>query len=774
MACALLGAVLLPARAAAAAVWVIDDGEKIGRDETSLPFKTGKENPIWAPGKPIRLFGLRDEVVAFQVVIEADAGPVAGVDVDVVFDGPGTAIRVDRFVEHFFDIKRHTSTGGTAVSIDWAAGSGPPPERYVGWMPDALIPVDMAPAWAPWPMHIAAHQNGVVWIDLTIPPDMAPGMYSGEVRLRQSGGAALETLPLEIEVLSATMPARPIATMLFYDRADLRRRIGDGERAERQLWDLFHRHRVVPLHSVGSAEDVRAHLPALDGSAFTPAQGYTGPATGAGDDIVVLGTYGTLGDANAAQLGVVERIADELARQGVFDRADVVLYAEDEDCSSRRGAAWRDLIQKSPNPNVRRVRVTWTCSEDPAKQPVDVPIVIAGVYDTAAAADARDAGKQTWIYNGVRPATGSTLTDTEATSLRSFGWIAAMAGVPRWFLWQTTYWYDDNPGGHGAYDPFVTAETFHNREAEASMGGGVLVYPGRQVDAFGEHSLGFVGVIPSIRLKNLRRGIQDAGYLQLARGAWSEEATYIARKLMPQVLAEAQPGTPPSWGERGEPFFEARRRLALLIAPGADSGPDGAIGAQITPPPFRMRFRHRALALMLVAAAGGVLVVLQRGRGRRRVPVGSAGEPAAVGQNEPLMSRRTSRVRLIVISLALAGLAIALAPNRVINAVRRPLAAGRARHASPPAEAKPAAAPAKAAEINWSKPGLCAGLVHDKKPHPMTPLAKPAVGQVVTDAGVRHDHPAHHRGVAAGKRTRRPGFARCTRRCRPGTPTNRG
>ena len=45
----------------------------------------------------------------------------------------------------------------------------------------------------------------------------------------------------------------------------------------------------------------------------------------------------------------------------------------------------------------------------------------------------------------------------------------------------------------------------------------MLVYPGRQIDGFAAHSVGMDGVIASIRLKNLRRGIQDAGYLQLAR-----------------------------------------------------------------------------------------------------------------------------------------------------------------------------------------------------------------------------------------------------------------
>jgi hypothetical protein len=620
--CLTLGAAALALPAHATTVWAIDDGEKIGRDALSLPFKSGVDNPVWAPGKPIRLIGMRDEVVAFQVVVEADGVALDGVTVDVALEGSGAAIRVERFIEHFLEIRRPSSTAGSNGSLDWLPGSGPPPDRFKGWVPDALIPVEVAPPWAPWPMRLAAGQNAVVWIDLTIPPDLSPGTYRGEAVVRAPGNPRLAGLPIKLEILPATMPARPVGTMLYYAPEELARRIGDRDQAERQLWELFHRHRVVPVHAVGSPEDVRSQLPALDGSAYTPSHGYEGPAVGIGDDLVVIGMYGSFGDASDAKLAAVERIADELGAHGLFDSTDVVFYAEDEDCRSPRGTIWSDRIKNSPNLNARRVRLAWTCSEDPASQPVDVPIVLAGEYDAATVAAARAVGKTTWIYNGQRPATGSTLTDAEANSMRTFGWIAAMAGIPRWFIWETTFWYDDHPGGHGPYDPFVTAETFHNKYREAAMGGGVLVYPGRQVDRFGEHSLGLLGVIPSIRLKNLRRGIQDAGYLQLARAAAPVKAARIARSLMPAVLGEAVPGSQPSWGDLGKTFFEARRALAALIAPGVDPDPDTLVGAAaaatagIDPGPdtlvgarmhkshFRLRWRWRLLAAAFVISAG--------------------------------------------------------------------------------------------------------------------------------------------------------------------------
>jgi hypothetical protein len=607
------------ARPAAAAVWAIDDGEKIRRDDTQLRFETGADNPVWQPGQPIRLFALRDEVVAFQIVIEADAGALDGVRVDVApFEGPGgDAIRVERFVEHFFEIPRPSATSGRKDSLGWAAGSGPEPGRYTGTVPDALIPVEIAPVWAPWPMRIAQGQNGVVWIDVTVPAEQAPGSYRGKVTVTAGQGSPpLADIVIVLDVLPATMPARPVDSMLFYDTGTLSHRIGDVEITERQLWTLFHAHRVEPLHGVESVEGVRTHLPALDGSLYTPARGYHGPAEGVGDGVVILGTYGTFGTPGAESIAAVGRVADELAAHGLFDRADVVLYAEDENCESPRGAGWKRALANAQNPNLRRVRVGWTCSTDPAQQPVDVPMVIAGAYDGTTAAAATAAGKSVWIYNGVRPATGTMLTDSEAVSMRTMGWIAAMAGIPRWFLWETTAWYDGNKGGHGPYDPFVTAETFHNEDGEAAMGDGVLVYPGKQIDRYENHSLGLSGVIPSIRLKNLRRGIQDAGYLQLARGAATEDAGRIARGLFPRILGEARIGGRVSWSETGHRFFQARRALAELIAPGADPGPPSGVGARSLWNRTRPKIRIRYIAAVVFVLGAGASLWWWRRRAR--------------------------------------------------------------------------------------------------------------------------------------------------------------
>jgi hypothetical protein len=51
------------------AIWAVNDGEKIERDDLNNPNRTS--NSAW-DGKTVKLFAARNEVVAFQLIIEAD------------------------------------------------------------------------------------------------------------------------------------------------------------------------------------------------------------------------------------------------------------------------------------------------------------------------------------------------------------------------------------------------------------------------------------------------------------------------------------------------------------------------------------------------------------------------------------------------------------------------------------------------------------------------------------------------------------------------------
>jgi hypothetical protein len=58
---------------AARAIWAVTDGEKIERDDVNSPLKS--RNAGW-DGKRVRLFGARNEVIAFQLIVEAGSSGI--------------------------------------------------------------------------------------------------------------------------------------------------------------------------------------------------------------------------------------------------------------------------------------------------------------------------------------------------------------------------------------------------------------------------------------------------------------------------------------------------------------------------------------------------------------------------------------------------------------------------------------------------------------------------------------------------------------------------
>jgi hypothetical protein len=507
----------------------------------------------------IRLHALRDETVAFQIVIETADGAADGVTVDI--PDIDASLRVDRFVEHHVRIDRRSHGRDSRASLGWSRAARPPDGEMLGDVPDALIPIDVATARGRYPMRVPAGSLAAVWIDVHVASDAPASAFRSTVQVRADGARARE-IPLEIEVGDATVPFRAVSTLVYYGPDELTSRMGADSRVEDGTLQLLHAHHVDPLLSLRAKDDAARLLPAMSGELFTPAHGYGGPGQALGPRVVALGTYGTLGDPTPESLATVRAILPAIP--GSVE--DVVLYAVDEQCRSPRGSQWRAALRRDPS--LARIDVLQTCSEDARGQAVDVAMVTTDAFDPVRAAEARRTGKDVWVYNGLLPHAGTLLLDAPPSGLMANGWIAAAYDVSRWFYWESTFWNDDNRGGRGPVDPFVTAESFHNQHGDAALGDGILLYPGRQLPPFSGTSMEADEVFPSIRLKMLRRGILDAGYLALARSAHPREVDAILLRVVPRALGEADPDRQAPWmGARD--MAMAREELRALIPGGA-------------------------------------------------------------------------------------------------------------------------------------------------------------------------------------------------------------
>lgn len=543
-------------------VWAEDDGTRISPS-------TSRSEPELRRKSNIELFALRNETIAFQIVIRSGGLPLDDVTVNVLPPSTGShepldESWVDRFVVHSIQAIEPTRNGwlNHDETLAWATSGARAPDAPL-WIPDALIPIDDAPAWATYPLRIEPQRTACVWIDVHVPDDARQGSYGAQIVVR-GRGRTIATLPLRLEIKNAQLPFKAVQTAVFYDPAMLERRIGEGS-AELRLWHLFHRHHLTPMLSAKEPQDIRRIRYAIDGSIFRREHGYTGPGQSKGNDVIALGAYGALGEPSRSALARLHALTTELA---LLPRAPVsFLYAIDERCESDRAARWRKLLRSSGDPLLHALRVGESCHLFPAGRAADLILIPSTAFRAEEAYEARSAGKWLWVYNGQRPRSGPLMLDASPLDLRINGWIAAAFDVDRWFYWESTFWGDSNSGGRGPVDPFATADSFHNSAGDIALGDGLLVYPGRQLD-FPAHSVGIDDVFPSIRLKNLRRGIQDAGYVALVARHDPALADRIVRSVLPRALDEVSDlHNPTSWSDDSAPLLAGRRALWEAIPP---------------------------------------------------------------------------------------------------------------------------------------------------------------------------------------------------------------
>lgn len=82
---------LLPLPLRAQTMWAVGDGEKIERDDLNNPLKRG--NSVWH-GRQVKLFGTRNEIIAFQLKIYTVRDLPAGIyrgRITATFYGPSKA-----------------------------------------------------------------------------------------------------------------------------------------------------------------------------------------------------------------------------------------------------------------------------------------------------------------------------------------------------------------------------------------------------------------------------------------------------------------------------------------------------------------------------------------------------------------------------------------------------------------------------------------------------------------------------------------------------------
>ncbi|MEM7202121.1 MAG: DUF4091 domain-containing protein [Planctomycetota bacterium] len=504
-------------------IWANNGQDKVTRDELRASEQpTGVTNAVWDTGS-VRLLGARNEVVAFNLVLEAPTASQRDLRVQLdrltgpggyVIDArPATAADLfdfrQRSIELFF-VRYLRIKGLSRLSYD-TYDERHIPERlrrpYAGagfgagqWTdrpdhdkdyPEIAVPMELVPQF-----DVAAGTNQSVWGDVYVPRDAPTGVYHGAIAVTAgAAGAVVATLPVELEVRDVTLPdAFTGKTMLVVGYGDINRRYTGvrwpnpgtpeaqvSDRVRDHHFKLARRHRLTCVDSNDgpsswSRPEPRPHwVGKLDGSFYSAANGYEGPGEGLGHDLYMIGLYGSWswrGQGEAAMHQNLDAWQSWFDARGWSSR-DLLLYLIDEPDLSNPATraqinAWLGWMDSNPGPGARvRSFVTAQLPQAQTRLPgLDVAASWIGVGEPdawdPALAHFQEGRRQAWCYNGRRPANGSFATEDDGVALRVVAWAQFKRGIDRWFFWESTY-YENFQGcvsGTCATNVFAQAMTF--------------------------------------------------------------------------------------------------------------------------------------------------------------------------------------------------------------------------------------------------------------------------------------------------------------------------
>ena len=338
------------------AIWVNTGEDKVTQHDLRVG-RTGTDvrNSIW-DGKTVSLFAGRNEVVAFNLILECLNSSALDVTVECSsLKGPDGGLIESRAVPNprekasLFDYRgrnielfyvRYLQIRGVSVLAYEHYDERHVPERMRrkfrgqgrgigGWnhrpdhdqfYPDIAVPIELHPRF-----DIAVGTNQSIWCDVFVPEETRPGIYQGHVIVRYrsiqrpsgrqaaSGSEVVEAtehstkVPIELNVRGYTLPNVPSAKTMVYcsDENINRRYLGEPypepgtpqyDRSTQIVdrhFQLAHRHKLSMIDEYKTIALVESTWRhRLDGSLFTSAFGYDGIGVGVGNNVYSIATYG--------------------------------------------------------------------------------------------------------------------------------------------------------------------------------------------------------------------------------------------------------------------------------------------------------------------------------------------------------------------------------------------------------------------------------------------------------------------------------------------------
>ena len=562
-------------------IWSVNDGEKIERDDLNNPNKSN--NSAW-DGQKIKIFGARNEIIAFQIIVEADKEGINGLTVTLKElarrDGKGTikytaptldpTNYVGRPIQ-LFSINYMNVEMASRAQWVYQPDSPAAPKDPTGWKPVQLVPENARAGHGGFPLKVSADANQGIWIEIYTDRSLPPGLYNGSVTVVADGKKQM--VPIELELFDFTLPdENSMQAMVYYE--SLQPTLYHGRDLDAEYHRFAHRQRIELVQSYDIA-GVEAQRGRFDGKDFSRARGYEGPGQNVGNQIIPRTFYGPgkAFDDRASAWREADKWITFL--QANLPRALTFLYLPDEPGPSQYNYIRQLAENVHSNPGPGKALPTFITKHYVKELDGAIDIWDTGPlgYDIKRAEEERARGRKYWIYNGGRPAAGAIVIDSPATDARATIWACFKHGVDNYFFWNGVHWqHNRQKVGERKQNVWANPITFDNRgqpnkpikDQGYINGDGVLMYPGEE-KLHQDQDRGIGGPISTIQLANLRRGLQDHQYLTLARKLKLDSLVdAVLQSVVPRVFSDSGPAV--GFSEAGNDYERARYKLAQAIA----------------------------------------------------------------------------------------------------------------------------------------------------------------------------------------------------------------
>ena len=392
------------------------------------------------------------------------------------------------------------------------------------WLPDPLLPS------APYRVRAGTTQG--LWFTVHAAPDAAPGEYAGDVTLTEAGRPQA-TVRVTVRVYGFAQPetfGMPTAFCVMdgFTRAHYPDRFAEMKRAS---WDVMLDHRLNP-------DDIsRTTPPEIKDLLYARARGMNRfnilnivPQPKDPKTLWVCYAPPAATEDPAFYPAFKARLAPyvaELRRHGLekfaylygFDERTKEYYKGIDDLWRKLKAdfpdipvmttamMYRDMMKHPTNPPPYTLTTDWYCPLTPD-------------YRLELSEKLRKQGKQVWWYTccgPTQPYANMSSIEYPWIEGRLLGWMTHLYRADGLLYWHVNYW-----GKNPCLDESDTYfPAWHTYSPLHMPGDGIFLYPGKQ------------HILPSIRLAQVRDGIEDYEWLQLAaEKAGAASADAVSRSLI--------------------------------------------------------------------------------------------------------------------------------------------------------------------------------------------------------------------------------------------------